>query len=327
MSKNLASDVFAPGFAADPSVPPGIAAPIGSLLPRLGTTELWQKFGAADTDWQLFSPGGGGSVINELWGPRTAPHPADDEFDHNDTSLPGWSQTGFGGALSFATRPAPYVSPANNRASFENLRDPDNTTDPTQNSWLRIQPGAGPAGIWKRIDTAAFGGATPTNLLAWARFRFAWANAVGVGAANSDIGLSFFQEGGAGWSFAVHATMNLCNTQEGAVANVIKPLFWGRNGAAITANSEGVRQNEAVTNRSAYSFYSGYLGLQKDGTTYRAWVLDDGGRLFMGSYAPGGLAGIDAVAIWCRGNAAGGMGIPIFDIDFIRFYQGLDWIP
>lgn len=324
MAKNILSNVYAAAFTADPTVAPGVAAPVGSLLPRAGTTELWQKFGAADTDWQLFTSGGGG-VINELWGPRTNPHPGDDEFDTN--ALDGsWSQTGFGGALKFAARPAPYVSPADNRASWENLRDPDNTTDPSQNSWLRIQPGNGPAGIWKRIDSADFGGATPTNLLAWARFRFAWANAMGVSAANSDIGLSFFEESGAGWSFAVHATINLCNTQEGAVANVIKPLFWGRNGATITSVSEGTRQNAAATNRSDYAFYSGYLGLQKVGDNYRAWVLDDGGRLYMGEYVSAGLTGINAVAMWCRGTASA-MGVPLFDIDFIRFYQGNDWIP
>lgn len=326
MSKNLAADVFAPGFTADPSVAPGIAAPIGSLLPRQGTTELWQKFGAADTDWQLFSAGGGG-ITNELWGPRTNPHPADDEFDQNDTALTGWTQTGFS-ALSFATRPAPYVSPGNSRASFENLRDPDNTTDPTQNSWLRMQPGGGLSGLWKRIDSAAFGGVVPANLLAWARFRFMWVNAVGAAAGDADVGLSFFTESGAGFSFAAHATINANNTQEGAVANVIKPLFWGRDGGTITAVSEGTRMNDAATNRSNYSFYSGYVGLQKIGNLYRAWLLNDGGRLQMGTYNPGvGINGVNAVALWCRGNALGAIGIPLFDFDFIRFYQGSDWIP
>lgn len=324
MAKNILSNVYAAAFTADPTVAPGVAAPVGSLLPRAGTTELWQKFGAADTDWQLFTSGGGG-VINELWGPRTNPHPADDEFDTNDTALTGWTQTGLGGAVSFATRPAPYAAPVTNLASFENLRDPDNTTDPTQNSWLRIQPGAD-AVLWKRIDSADFGGATPANLLAWTRFRFAWVNAAGVGAGSGDIGLSFFEESGGGFSFAVHATINLCNTQEGAVANVIKPLFWGRDGGAITSISEGTRQNAAATNRSDYAFYSGYLGLQKVGDNYRAWVLDDGGRLYMGEYVSAGLTGINAVAMWCRGTASA-MGVPLFDIDFIRFYQGNDWIP
>lgn len=272
-------------------------------------------------------PVGGGGPINELWGSRTAPHAADDEFDTNalDSS---WSQTGFGAALNFGVRPAPYVSPADNRASWENLRDPDNTTDPTQNSWMRIQPGNGPAGLWKRIDTADFGGAVPANLLVWARFRFAWRNAQGVAAADNDIGLSFFQESGAGFSFAVHATINLNNTQEGAVGNVIKPLFWGRNGAVIANNSEGARMNNSANNRSDYAFYSGYVGLQKVGPqNYHAWVLDDGGRLYMGEYVNAGLVNINAVALWCRGNSTGGMGVPIFDIDFIRFYQGSNWIP
>lgn len=323
MSKNFVSDVFAPGFAADPSVGPGIAAPIGSLLPRLGTTELWQKFGAADTDWQLFTSGGGGGVVNELWGPRTNPNAEDDEFDHNDTALPGWSQTGFT-ALDFATRPAPYVAAVTNRASFENLRDPDNTTDPTQNSWLRIQPGGGLAGLWKSID---FGSGVPTNLFAWTRMRFAWTNATSPTSGGVDIGMSFFEDTGAGFSFAVHATMNLSNTQEGAVGSVVKPLFWGRNGGTITSVSEGTRQNATTSNRSDYAFYSGYIGLQKAGNVYYGWVFDDGGRLCMGSYTDAGLVGIDSFAIWCRANSLTTQLVPLFDIDFVRFYEGVDWIP
>lgn len=325
MAKVFTSQVYAPGFTADPSVAPGVAAPIGSLLPRRGTTELWQKFGAADTDWQLFTSGGGG-LINELWGPRTAPHAADDEFDTNALGA-SWSQTGMGGALNFAARPAPYVTPADNRASWENLRDPDNTTDLTQNSWLRIQPGNGPAGIWKRLDTAAFGGAVPADLLAWARFRFSWWNGQGVGAGDADIGLSFFNEGGGGFSFALHATINLNNTQEGVVVPAMKPLFWARDGGVITTMSEGTRQNNAATNQSDYAFYSGYVALQKIGANIvRAWIIDDGGNLFMGTFNNAAVANINAVAIWCRGNGSA-MGIPIFDIDFIRFYQGSDWIP
>jgi hypothetical protein len=314
--------------SVDPTAGAGVDAPIGSLYLRdtgTATTQLYTKIGAAQTAWAALGTGGGG-VVNELWGPRTAPHPADDEFDQNALGA-SWAQTGFGGALDFGTRPAPYVNPVINRASWENLRDPDNATDPSQNSWLRIQPGAGPAGIWKRLDTADFGGAVPANLLAWTRFRFAWRNATGVGAADNDIGLSFFEESGAGFSFAVHATINLNNTQEGAVANVIKPLFWGRNGAVIAPLTEGTRQNDAATNRSNYAFYSGYVAIQKIGATnYHGWVLDDGGRLYMGEYANAGLAGINAVAIWCRGNGSV-MGIPLFDTDFIRFYEGSDWIP
>ena len=325
MAKPLQSNVFAGGFAADPTVAPGVAASISSLLPRLGTTELWQKFGAADTDWQLFTAGGGGAVINELWGPRVTPHAADDEFDTNALGA-SWSQGGFGGALNFAARPTPYVVPADNRASWENLRDPDNTTDPTQNSWLRIQPGAGPAGVWKRIDSAAFGGAVPADLLIWARFRFSWWNATGVAAADCDIGLSLFAEGGGGFGFGTHATINLNNTQEGAVASVIKPLFWTRDGGSIVSISEGTRQNTTTTNRSGYAFYSGYVALQKVGANIvRAWLLDDGGNLFMGTFNNASVANHDAVAIWCRGNGSA-MGVPIFDIDFIRFYEGI-WLP
>lgn len=58
MAKNLLSNVYAAGFTGDPSAA-GYAAPIGSLLPRLGTTELWQKFGAADTDWSVVGSGAG----------------------------------------------------------------------------------------------------------------------------------------------------------------------------------------------------------------------------------------------------------------------------
>jgi hypothetical protein len=315
--------------SVDPTVAPGVDAPVGSLYLRdTGTaaTQLYTKIGAATTDWAALGGGSGGGVVNELWGPRTAPHPADDEFDQNALDA-SWLQTGFGGVLNFGTRPAPYVNPGDNPASWENLRDPDNTTDPTQNSWLRIQPGNGPAGLWKRIDSADFGGAVPSDLLCWARFRFAWRNATGVGAADNDCGISFFEESGAGFSFAVHATINLNNTQEGAVGNVIKPLFWGRNGGVITPLTEGTRQNNAVDNRSDYAFYSGYVGLQKNGAdTYMAWILDDGGRLFMGAYNDAGLAGINAVALWCRGNGSA-MGVPLFDFDFIRFYEGVDWIP
>ena len=55
MAKNLRSNVLEGGLTVDPTVGAGVAAAIGSILPRRGTTELWQKIGAADTAWQLFS--------------------------------------------------------------------------------------------------------------------------------------------------------------------------------------------------------------------------------------------------------------------------------
>lgn len=308
--------------AVDPAAGAGVPAPIGSLYNRTDTGTIYSKTGAADTDWTAIG-GGAGGTVNELWAPRITPHAEDDEFDHNDTALPGWTQTGFT-ALSFATRPAPYVAAVTNRASYENLRDPDNTTDPSQNSWLRIQPGGGLAGLWKSID---FGAGVPTNLFVWARMRFAWTNATSPGSGGVDIGMSFFEDSGAGFSFAVHATMNLSNTQEGAVGSVVKPLFWGRNGGVPTTASEGTRQNATTSNRSDYSFYSGYLGLQKAGNTYYGWLFDDGGRLCFGAYTDAGLAGINAFAIWCRANSLTTQLVPLFDVDFVRFYEGTDWIP
>ena len=291
-----------------------------------GTAQLFAR--AGDGTISQLTPVSVAATANELWGPRITPHAADDEFTSNSLSA-SWLQTGFT-ALDFATRPAPYVNPVlTNRASFENLRDPDNLSAAAlvQNTWLRTQPAAGLGGIWQRIDSAAFGGSVPLELLAWTRFRFSWRNATAVPGADCDIGLSFFQDTGAGFSFATHATINLNNTQEGAVANVIKPLFWGRNGAVVSINSEGTRQNDAATNQSNYAFYSGYLALHKlSATQYAAWVLDDGGRLYMSLYNNAGLANINAVAIWFRANNGIG-GAAMFDIDFIRFYQGSNWLP
>lgn len=69
------------------------------------------------------------------------------------------------------------------------------------------------------------------------------------------------------------------------------------------------------------------MALQKlNSTDYAAWIIDDGGRLYMGTYTNAGLAGINAVAIWFRCNNGAG-GATMFDIDYIRFYQGLDWLP
>lgn len=55
MAKSLLAQVFAAGFAGDPTIAPGVVAPIGSLLPRLGTNQLYQKTGAGDTDWTAVS--------------------------------------------------------------------------------------------------------------------------------------------------------------------------------------------------------------------------------------------------------------------------------
>jgi hypothetical protein len=63
MSKLLSSDSMLLGFAqgtisVDPSVLPGVAAPIGAILPRSGSPELWQKYGSGDTDWRLVGQSG-----------------------------------------------------------------------------------------------------------------------------------------------------------------------------------------------------------------------------------------------------------------------------
>lgn len=54
----FAADVVASGIlegvlTVDPAAPPGVMAPVGTILPRLGFAELWQKFGLLDTDWRL----------------------------------------------------------------------------------------------------------------------------------------------------------------------------------------------------------------------------------------------------------------------------------
>jgi hypothetical protein len=68
VAENFRSDVYEGGLASDPSVV-GVPAAIGSILPRLGTTELWQKFGAGDTDWQLFTSGGSSFVGSAILAP------------------------------------------------------------------------------------------------------------------------------------------------------------------------------------------------------------------------------------------------------------------
>lgn len=303
----------------DPSVA-GVPAELSSLYFKLDTGDVYRKDGALDTDWVLLGSGTA-TPANDLWAPRTNPHPADDEFE-GPALAAAWSQTGFT-ALDFGNRPSPYVNPVTNRASFEKLGDPDNSAD---TSWLRIQPGAGIAGVWKRLDTAAFGGATPANLLAWARVRFSARNGIATAASDGDVGISFFEDTGAGFSFALHATMNLCNTQEGTAA-AIKALFWGRNGGAITSVTETQRLNDAATFRMTAQ-WTGYIALQKiGGNLYDGWLINDGGRVWMGRYNDAALAAVNAVAIWTRDAGGGGGGALIQEFDFIRFYQGQDWIP
>lgn len=285
-------------------------------LPTLSATEVQGAIDALKAGVPF-----GVAQINEIWAPRITAHPADDEFTSGAIGAQ-WSQTGFT-AMNFGTRPNPYSNPVVNAASWENGRDPSNAS---QTTWLSIQPGAGLAGIWMRLDSALFGGAVPANLLAWARYRFAWRNASGVASGDADCGLSMFAESGAGFSFAQHSTINLNNTQEGAVASVIKPLFWGRSsGGVITNVSEGTRMNNSANNRSDYAFYSGYIGLQKIGTNYHGWLIDDGGNLYMGAHAQG--AGTNAVALWFRTASTGNPGVMIMQVDFVRFYEGADWIP
>src|SRR5574342_1062003 len=61
MAKNILSEAYAAGFVGDPRIAPGKSAPIGSLLPRLGTLELYQKSGNNDTDWVLYAGAGIGT--------------------------------------------------------------------------------------------------------------------------------------------------------------------------------------------------------------------------------------------------------------------------
>lgn len=53
MSKNFRSDLYEGGITVNPNAGAGIVAPIGTVLPRAGFSpvELWQKFGAAATQW------------------------------------------------------------------------------------------------------------------------------------------------------------------------------------------------------------------------------------------------------------------------------------
>lgn len=55
MAINHRSNVYEGGLTVDPTVGAGVPATIGSILLRSGTTQLWQKVGAGDTQWQLYN--------------------------------------------------------------------------------------------------------------------------------------------------------------------------------------------------------------------------------------------------------------------------------
>lgn len=326
MSKPIISDAYAAGFNGDPSAV-GYDAPIGSLLPQLGTTTVWQKFGAGNTDWQVFQPG---VQVNEIWAPRISPHPADDEFE-GPTLDPSWSQTGFGASLDFGVRPNPYSTPVVHAASFENRRDADNSA---QNSWLRIQPGgAGRAGIWKRLDSADFGGSVPANLLAWVRFDFSFRTGVTAGSGD-DIGLVFFNDTGAGFSLTEYAAIYLSNSTI-AGASERNALFVTRQvtSGTTTVIREVNPIQQGAGGLAEYAPWSGYLALQKINGTHHAWIIDDGGRIYMGEALPRipdggpGPTTVNSVALFCSVAGGGAPGIMIYDMDFVRFYQGADWVP
>lgn len=314
--------------AVDPSAGAGVFATIGSWY--FGDNgQVWWKSGALDTDWTIFASGGS-AILNDMWAPVVGtPHPANDEFlgPALDAS---WSQVGFSAALDFASRPNPYVNPVSNRASFENRRSRDVTAE---TSWLRIQPAVGVAGGWKRLDTAAFGGSVPANLLVWSRITHAWRNEQGVGAGD-DVGISFFFEDGAGFTLASHATMLLSSTSIGA-ANRLKPVFYVRNDTTGTTAviTQGTPQNQVGTDMIDNAFFSGYIGIQKIDQAYYAWIMDDGGHLFMGEALPVGGGGdgpdnVNAVAFWCSVAGGGVPGTMFYDFDFMRFEQGAaDWLP
>ena len=53
MAKNFRSNAYEGGLTVDPSLAPGVPAPIGSIFLRVGTGELWEKIEAADTSWAI----------------------------------------------------------------------------------------------------------------------------------------------------------------------------------------------------------------------------------------------------------------------------------
>lgn len=319
-SKTNGADLYR--VVTAPNAGGGQAADLGSLALDNVAGTVWYKSGAADTDWTQL---GAASPPAELWGLPATPHAADDEFNTNALGA-AWLQTGFSGNMNFGTRPAPYAAPAVNAASWENLHGADNSSAAglAQNTWLRMQPGLGFEGAWQPIDSAAFGGAVPANLLVWARMRFGFRNALGISLGDYDCGISLFEDTGGGMNFARHTTMALSNTSEGAAG--LKPVFSVNPGSGEVVVGEGGSQNDVAN--QILAMFSGYVALQKIGDEISAWLIDDSGNVYFGTDSSVGYASLNAVAFWCNtisGSAANG-GIPIFDIDFIRFYQGI-WLP
>ena len=70
-SSNVAAGIVQGVIPNDPSVS-GVVAPVGTILPRRDAPELWQKFGAADTAWQLV--GVAGSYAPGAFTIRTGAH-------------------------------------------------------------------------------------------------------------------------------------------------------------------------------------------------------------------------------------------------------------
>lgn len=304
--------------ADDPTGGAGVVAPLGSLYMRTNGSVYW-KSGAGDTAWtSIGSGGGGGDQINDLWGPRITPHAADDEFTGPALDA-SWVQTGFT-ALDFGTRPNPYVNSTAHYASFENRRDPDNSA---QTSWLRVQPSTGTplgSGIWKPLDSAAFGGAVPTDLLVWARMNFAARNATAMAGGDYTVGLTMFLESGSGFELARHATIALNDTQ---ITQSVKARFWGNDGG-VTTVQDSQAQDDAVTHEMLPGF-DGYVALQKIDLTFHAWVIEPGRRIYMGALVLPEEP--NALALWWSNTNTGSPGTMIYDNDFVRFYEGADWIP
>lgn len=317
----------APGIytgAFDPSSV-GQAAAIASLFLRTDTGTAYTKTGAADTDWTAVGAGGS-TMINDPWGMPENPHAANDEFE-GPTLDPSWSQTGFSSALNFGTRPNAYATPGVNAASFENRRGPDNSGN---NSWLRIQPAASRAGIWKSTD---FGAGVPTNLLAWSRIDFGYRSGVTAGTGD-DVALWFFEDTGAGFSASNYAAIFLSNSTLTGGTNERHALFVVRNtlDGVTTVVREFAPMQSGASSLGLYAPFSGYVALQKVGTTYYAWLIDDGGRVFMGEATSRAVGGpgptaTNAVALTCQVAGGGVPGIMYYDFDFIRFYEGADWVP
>lgn len=63
MSRNLRTNVVEGGLTVDPSIAPGVVAPLSTFLPRQGTREWWMKTGAGNTAWTLVVAGPTGAVM------------------------------------------------------------------------------------------------------------------------------------------------------------------------------------------------------------------------------------------------------------------------